>query len=200
MKNCPNCNRSIEGFHLDCPYCGYQLVTPDKAQEALAELDRIQNFMLNLDMSPEGISKTSVYIDNVTSFIQTYQELLLQFMEEHKQVGSKQGIFGKKRDSTEAQKYLALMNIILINPEAKKFSVEVVSSSVPGCFLIRQRLIKIKQLTEALMTDYSNFFNGKDAHGLEKSKQSIGEISELLNLLWPELERVVTEISKATGS
>ena len=86
MKNCPNCNRSIEGFHLDCPYCGYQLVTPDKAQEALAELDRIQNFMLNLDMSPEGISKTSVYIDNVTSFIQIYQELLLQFMEEHKQV------------------------------------------------------------------------------------------------------------------
>ena len=47
MKNCPNCNRSIEGFHLDCPHCGYQLVTPEKAQEALAALNKIENFMVN---------------------------------------------------------------------------------------------------------------------------------------------------------
>jgi hypothetical protein len=197
MRNCPNCDQSIKGFHLDCPHCGYQLVTPEKAQEAIAALEKIENAMLNLDMSPEGISKTAVYIDNVTSFLKTYQELLLKFIEEHKQVGTKKGLFGKKHDSTKAQSYLALMNVLWSNPENSNFSLEVVSSSVPGCFLLKQRLIKIKDLTKTLMTDYSHFFNMKDPHGLEKSKQGIGEISELLNMVWPEIERINAEINRS---
>ena len=84
MQKCPNCERDIKGFHPTCPHCGHQLLTPEKVQGALAALDSIKDFVVNLDMSPEGIETTAVYIDNVTSFLRTYQELLFQFMEEHR--------------------------------------------------------------------------------------------------------------------
>ena len=39
MNNCPNCNQKIEGFHVDCPHCGYKFLTPEKAYEIVNQFE-----------------------------------------------------------------------------------------------------------------------------------------------------------------
>ena len=199
MRKCPNCNHSIDGFHLDCPNCGYKLVSPQEAEDVMAKLDQFEDFVLKLDMSEAGIKKTIAYLENVSNFVKSYQDVFLLFLEEHTAVSEKREKLGDKLGSMKAQTYLGMMNLLWANSENQNFSLAIVASSLPGCFLIRQRLLALKDLTSTLLSDYSNFFNHKDRSGLEKSKKTIGEISQLIEAFWASFQEVIVEMRKSAS-
>jgi len=168
--------------------------TSQQAQENIAILEELENRMLNLDLSPEGVGKSIAYMDNVMKLLGSYQSLLNEFYVEHQKVASKRKKFGDKRNSIQAQICLAGMNMLFFT-ENQNFSLKVVQSDPPGSFLLKNRLVEIMDLTDTLLTDYANFCNLKDPAGLEKSKKSLGEISIHLNESWTEIERLNSQIT-----
>ena len=200
MENCPNCNQKIEGFHLDCPNCGFQLVTPEQAQALLESLDRIEDHVLNLDMSPEGINKTAIYLDNVAEALNSYQSLLVLFFEQHKEAMKKPKLFRDRQWTTNTKMQLGRMYLLWSGMENRNFSLKVIGDYPPGCFFITKWLMEIRDLTKILISDYEHYLDQKDPNGLEKSKKSLGEISERLDKTWSEVQKVHKQITTFLNS
>ncbi len=194
MRNCPNCNQELQGFHLDCPNCGYQLVTPEQAQSVLKTLDKVESFMLELDMSPEGIKKTATFINSVTEGLTIYQNLLVSFFEQHKKAAKEPRLVKDKQWGMDTKMCLAKMNLMWIGEGNENFNLKAIKDPPSGCFIISQRLGHIVSSSKQLLSDYENFLNYKDPKGMEKSKVILGEISENLDFIWAEVGRLHKEI------
>jgi predicted amidophosphoribosyltransferase len=75
---CYNCKKGFGNTIIYCPLCGSKLVTISKTDaDGLEELIRWRDSIINIDTSSEGLLRTTKYLDNVMSLLESYQYLIL---------------------------------------------------------------------------------------------------------------------------
>jgi hypothetical protein len=195
MKICPNCKYKIETIEVKCPSCGFELMTPSEVRELQAGLKELMDFMhSSVDTSPAGQKRTVIYLDNVVTAIELYQNLLTSFFKKHEEAIKKPKLFRDEKWCIGAK--VQLLGILgVFGTENKNFSRKVISEPPPGCFGINFELGKMAEATSSFVTDYSNFVDRNDIEALEKSKVSATEISERLNNTMQELDKVRKQLT-----
>lgn len=196
MKACPNCNQQIEGININCPKCGFQLMSLEEAKSLLDSMKKYSNNLnSSLDFSPQGIKATYTYMEHVAIELKWVMSAISGFTQKHKELIQNPRLIRDNEWKTSVKTFLMAFFAMMNGMENKEFSQHIVTNPPPGCHGIEFELTKLGIAVEDLGKNYSNFLDGKDADGLEKAQKCISEIVARINNTASEMEKVKGKIT-----
>lgn len=195
MRNCPNCNHTLEGIVTTCPNFGHQIVSPEDLRSAADALRQHVNFYgSSLDLSPQGIKKLQAYVENVYSLIELFQGGLAHFFEQHKMVLEEPALLHNAKWATDTKMSLLGLWALVNGVDNERFSQEAVVNAPPGCQGVDFEVMKLRLAMEEFSSHYGRFVDDKKPDELEKSKLYVSELSTRSSNTLAELDKIINQI------
>lgn len=195
---CKRCSQKVEISWDYCPHCGAEITkpTPEKAREQVKALQNLHDHMTSpLDVSPEGISRTRQYVDEILIDLdKILNTILAQFFEHQEIAQNNPRMYRDDKWIEKAKFFLHWLTTYIYGDEP---NLNDALGSPPGCHRVGFELTKIAFAAESLKENYIGFIDGIDRNGLEKAGESISEIHSRIVNAYNELENVVNQSGEA---
>jgi|GEM_PF-4269740 len=181
IKNANDTLKKLTGIDMYSSFVSYQ--DPEK-----------------LDTSPDGMNRTIVYIQKVRILLDEFNKLFQKYLEHISHSMYSEKLLRDKQWVSTAETYEAFILQYSSGDIPGKLTPFDLVEVLPGCLNLHTRLCNLKDYSEQLYFDHSNYFEGQDSRGIDILVKNIGKINnERINLA-SEIDNVLKEIKSIKPS
>jgi hypothetical protein len=165
-------------------------LSKEEAEEAIRALDKIEEQLLALDLSPKGRKTTSKYLQHVMGALETYQQRLLSYTENFERAVKNPRLLRDPKWRVLAGLTLTKMQMVWSSRGEGDFELSVILNPPAGCLVLQGALSAIVAATRALNAEHASFMANPSPQQFEDLRPMAIDVSDKLKFAWGQVKLI----------